>query len=201
MSDENPVLAAPRRRDKRALWLTALVALLLGVGELMYGRMIASDDVIKDGAEWLYDVSIYGLAALSLGQSKSIEKRAALALVAIFGIAGLQGVYEVWDAVVHPLTDVVDNLIITDIINIIGNFAEAVVLLPFRLSHDPLLEATWLSARNSVLTSMAGAAVTVICGILAVQWPQTVIVAFGTLLAFQAAFLIASDVRDGRSGD
>ena len=115
-------------------------------------------------------------------------------------LLGFRELYEVWDAVAHPTTDVVDNLIITDIINIIGNFAEAVMLLPFRISHDPLLEATWLSARNSVLTSMAGAAVTVICGIFAVQWPQTVIVAFGALLAFQAVFLIASDVKDGRSG-
>ena len=201
MSDENQVLGSPRRRNKIALWLTALVALLLGAGELLYGHMIASDVAIKDGAEWFYDVSIYVLAALSLGQSKSIEKAAAFALAAIFGIGGLRELYEVWDAVAHPTTVVVDNLMITDIINVIGNFAEAVVLLPFRLSHDPLLEATWLSARNSVLTSMAGAAITVICGIFAVQWPQTVIVAFGTLLAFQAAFLIASDVRDGRSGD
>jgi Co/Zn/Cd efflux system component len=196
MSDENQPAPALWRRDRRLLWFTALVALLSCVGELMYGHKIASDDVIKDGAEWLYDVGIYGLAALSLGQPKSIQQRAASVLVAIFVIGGLQGAYEVWDGLAHPTTDDAGNLMVTDIINILGSFAEAAVLLPFRISHDPLLEATWLSARNSVLTSVAGAGVTVICAIFMVQWPQTVIVVFGTLLSFQAAFVVGSDLKD-----
>ncbi len=111
--------------------------------------------LLKDGAEWTDDVAYFGLAALSFGRGETTERRAAFALAAILGIGGCQGLYEIWSAITAPTTDEIDNLTISAVVTILGSFAEAAVLFRFRRCHDPIVEATWLSARNSALTERA----------------------------------------------
>jgi Co/Zn/Cd efflux system component len=187
-----------RRRYIGSLWLITLVALTLCAGEVICGYLASSDVLLADGAAWIYDVGIYGLAALSFGRAKSVEQRAAFALAAILGIGGFHGAYEIWNAIADPTHDKADNLTITAIIDIVGSFAEAALLFRFRVSHDPVVEATWLSARNSVLTSTVGAAVTLIFQTISVQWPQIVVDAFGVFLVFQAAVVVIRDAKAGR---
>ena len=144
----------------KSLWLITLGVLLLCIGEIIYAHAAASPYLLKDGAEWAYDVAYFGLAAISFGRGETTERRAAFALAAILGIGGCQGLYEIWSAITAPTTDEIDNLTISAVVTILGSFAEAAVLFRFRRSHDPIVEATWLSARNSALTSALGAGVT-----------------------------------------
>jgi Co/Zn/Cd efflux system component len=186
------------QRYTRSLWLIMLVALLLCIGEMTYGYLVSSREVLKSGAEWFYDVSFYGLAAISFGRSRLIEQRAAFALAAILATGGVQSVYEVWHGIVYPVNEKMDELTISAIIDVMGDFAEATLLFQFRGSHDPVVEATWLSARNSILTSALGGAVTLISKNFSAHWPQIVVDALGAFLAFQVAFVVVKEARDER---
>ncbi len=99
------------------------------------------------------------------------------------------------DAVSHPGLEGVEDLTSSAVIDIVGSIAEAGLLFRFRGSHDAVVEASWLSARNSIVTSVMGAAVTVLVVSPSIQWPQTMIDAIGTLLAFQATVVVARDAR------
>ncbi len=180
---------------KRSLWIITFVALVLCVGEVGYGYAASSKELLKAGIEWIYDVAIYGLSALSFGRSRSVEQRAAYVLALILGIGGVQGADEVWDAVSHPGLEGAEDLTSSAVIDVVGSIAEAGLLFRFRGSHDPVVEASWLSARNSIVTGVLGAAVTVLVVSPTIQWPQTLIDAFGALLAFQAAVVVLRDAR------
>ena len=183
------------RGFRKSLWLITLGVLALCLGEMIYGYAVSSPYLLKDGAEWAYDVAYFGLAAISFGRGETIERRVAFALAAILGIGGCQSLYEVWSGITAPATDEIDNLTISAIVTILGSFAEAAVLFRFRRSHDPIVEATWLSARNSALTSALGAGVTFVVRMLPNRWPQIAVDALGAHLAFQAAAVVVKDAR------
>jgi Co/Zn/Cd efflux system component len=193
MGDENP--SVPRAAGGRIpLWLAALAALLFCAGECVYGYWTGSGDVVKGGEQWLYDVLIYGLAAASLGRTRSIERRVAFFLLAIFVFGGFDGMRDVWAAVLDPAAESKEPLA-SDVFDITGCVAEAMALIPLRTSRNPVLEATWLSARNSVLASVASAVVAVVCQAFTMSWPRIAVIALESLLAFQAAFVVARDVK------
>ena len=102
----------------KSLWLITLGVLLLCIGEMIYAHAAASTYLLKDGAEWAYDVAYFGLAALSFGRGETTERRAAFALAAILGIGGCQGLYEIWSAITAPTTDEIDNLTISAVVTI-----------------------------------------------------------------------------------
>ena len=179
----------------KSLWFITFGALVLCIGEMIYGHAALSPYLLKDGAEWGYDVAYFGLAAFSFGRGETIERRVAFALAAILGIGGCQSFYEVWSAITAPATDEIDNLTISAVVTILGSFAEAAVLFRFRRSHDPIVEATWLSARNSALTGALGAGVTFVVRMLPNRWPQIAVDALSACLAFQAAAVVVKDAR------
>lgn len=197
MADEIArVLRALNKRNP--LWLAALAALVFCAAECFYGYATGSGEVVKDGAEWLYDVVIYGLAAASLGRPRSIERHATFLLLAIFIIGGFEGTHDAFAAILHPTGEGVEPLA-TNVIDVSGCVVEAIMLVPLRCSHNPVLEATWLSARNSVVASLAGVAVTIGCEVFTLRWPRIAVIALESLLAFQAAFVVARDVRARRN--
>ncbi len=193
MADETSAVSHARGK-KLPLWLAALAAMLFCAGECLYGYSSNSGDVLRGGFDWLYDVAIYGLAAVSLGRARSVERRAAIILLAIFVVGGFEGMHDVWAAFIHPgMND--DGGLASDVIDVSGCATEAVMVIPFRRSRDPVLGATWLSARNSVFASLAGAIVTVACESYALRWPRIAVLALESVLAFQAAFVVASDLQ------
>jgi hypothetical protein len=193
MADENPSI--PRGAGGHIpLWLAALAALLFCAGECVYGYWTGSGDVVKGGEQWLYDVLIYGLAAVSLGRTRSIERGVAFLLLTIFIFGGFDGMRDVWAAVHDPAAENNEPLA-SDVFDISGCVFEAMALIPLRASRNPVLEATWLSARNSVLASVASAVVAVVCHAFTMSWPRIAVIALESLLAFQAAFVVARDVK------
>ncbi len=197
MANENSAVS-PAGGKELPLWLAALAALLFCAGECLYGYSSGSGDVLRGGFDWLYDVFIYGLAAVSLGRARIVERRVAFILLAIFIVGGFEGAHDVWAAVLHPGMDD-DGGLVPDMIDVSGCATQAMMIIPFRRSRDPVLGATWLSARNSVLSSFAGALVTIACETYALRWPRIAIFALESLLAFQAAFVVASDLQSETS--
>ncbi len=89
---------------------------------------------------------IYGISALSFGQTKINEKRAAYA-----------------------------------------------ALLRFRGSHDPIVAASWLSARNSALIIALESAITLVLSSSGSQWPENLIGTLEAILTLQAAIVVARE--------
>jgi hypothetical protein len=77
------------RGFRKSLWLITLGVLALCLGEMIYGYAVSSPYLLKDGAEWAYDVAYFGLAAISFGRGETIERRVALAPVR--ALQGSQG--------------------------------------------------------------------------------------------------------------
>ncbi|HEY8161098.1 MAG: hypothetical protein ACR650_17195 [Methylocystis sp.] len=74
-----------------------------------------------------------------------------------------------------------------------GTMLEAALLFKFRKSGEPLIKGTWLSARNSALIGLAGAAVPLLFCAPAAAGQQIFFDCLDTALAFQAAFCVARE--------
>jgi hypothetical protein len=185
-------------RFRKTLWLVAFSALAVALGEMAYGRLVSSNDLLENGADWIYDVVIYGIAALSIGRAKSCEQIAAFGLAAILGVGGFHGAYDVWFEIVDRAHSLADNLETSSAFAIVGSIAEAALLFRFRMSSDPVMKATWFSARNSVLFSAFGAIVPLIFSRFSTHWPQIAVDSLGAFLAFQASFAVMRETLGAR---
>jgi hypothetical protein len=165
---------------------------------MAYGRLMSSADLLESGVDWIYDVGIYGIAALSIGRAKSFEQGAALALAAILGVAGFHGVAARWAEFADQAQGVASTLEASSATAILGSLAEAAVLFRFRACDDPVMKATWFTARNSlVFSGVDGLAPLAFSGV-STLWPQVAIDGFGVFLAFQASFAIAREALGAR---
>jgi Co/Zn/Cd efflux system component len=185
-------------RYRKALWLVAFSALALALSEMAYGRLVSSADLLESGVDWIYDVGIYGIAALSIGRAKSFEQRAAFALAAILGVAGFHGAYALWGEYAGHAHDIAGHLEASSAIAILGSLAEAAFLFRFRGCDDPVMKATWFTARNSVVFSGVGGLAPLAFSGVSTLWPQLAIDGFGVFLAFQASFAIAREALGAR---
>ena len=134
----------------------AIAALVLAicVGETLYGLMLDSRFLLRDGLEWGYDVVIYGTAALAFGRGLRAERYAGFALA--------------WVLVA--------------------------MLWRFRDSRHPVIEATWLSARNDAVTSTLYALAMMAARLEPVSWPQMAVDSISAILCLQAGGQILRDL-------
>jgi hypothetical protein len=68
-------------------------------------------------------------------------------------------------------------------------------LLPFRTSRNPLIETTWLSARNDAIFASIYATVQFAVRMAPVRAPELALDALSVLLTLQAIYVIIRDVR------
>jgi Co/Zn/Cd efflux system component len=113
---------------RRMLWLVTLLALQLNLGEMALGYTAASRELIADGAEWIYDVAIYGLAAFSLGQAKRVQRFSAVALSVILGIGGVHGAYYVWSLFAESAQRPLGDPAFASVVGVAGSLAEGACL-------------------------------------------------------------------------
>ena len=183
------------RAYTRTIWAIVVGIFLLGAAETAFALHLGNRLLLKDALEWSYDVAIYAAAAISFGRGDRIERLSALGIAAVLAIAGLQGSYEVARAVfippvIEPLTVGVSAALI-----IVEGLAVAAALWRFRASPNPLIEASWLSARNDAISAALFALIIAAARLAPMRWPQMAVDAFTAFLAFQAAWTIARDAR------
>ena len=185
---------AEARAYTRTIWIIVAGITALLVGEAALALHLGNRLLLKDGLEWGYDAAIYSVAAVAFGRGERAERFSALAIACVLAVAGVQGSYEVVRAVFIPPVIEIFTVSFSAIAIIVEGLAVAALLWRFRASPNPLIEASWLSARNDAISAALYAIVTAAARLAPARWPQMAVDAFAAFLAFQAAWQIVRDV-------
>lgn len=181
------------KRFLKALRLISLLALAMSLLSVAFDWLSASGKYFEDSASWIYDSAIYGLVAFSFGRGAYFERGAAFMLSLVLTAAGCQGSYDVWSEIARRGHEVSVDTPVSAMVFATGAILEAALLFKFRKSGESLMTATWLSARNSAAVALAGAAISLVFHAPTASGPQIFLDSLDTILAFQAAFLVAKE--------
>ncbi len=186
-------------REERTYLLTiraiAIGILLFAGGEVAYAVAIGSGFLVKDGMDWIYDVLLYGMAAIIFGRGAIAERRAALAGAAIMFISIGETIYDMAMKVIVP-RQIEPLLLGFSALSTVGIVLLVVAaLLRFRGSRNPLIETTWLSARNDAIFASIYALFQLAARSAPMRGPELVLDALTILLTLQAIYVILRDVR------
>jgi Co/Zn/Cd efflux system component len=143
---------------------------------------------------------IYAISALSYGRTQEAESRAGALIATVLATGGCQGLYEIVTELMVQEPDDPAGLGASSALSVLGALFVAGLLFRFRRSHDPVVEGSWLSARNDIITSGLNASVTFSTTLITAKWPRTAIDVLGVALAFQAASVVARDAWGLRTG-
>jgi Co/Zn/Cd efflux system component len=182
------------------IWGIALGILAFAIGVVAWALAIGNAQLFKDGVDWVYDVALYGIAAIVFGRTARAERMAALAIGAVMAIAGLHTLYDLWDKIVSPRPIEIWTLgfsagsAIAIALIIVG------VLWRFRHETNPVIKATWLSSRNDAVSTAGFALVGLLARAAPVRWPEYVFDLVIAAICFQASWAIWRSVRASASG-
>lgn len=173
----------------------AIGILLFAAGEVAYAVAIGSGFLVKDGLDWIYDVLLYGMAAIIFGHGARAERIAALVGAAIMFVSIGETIYDMVIKIVAP-RQVEPLLLGFSAVSTIAIVLLVVAsLLPFRTSRNPLIEATWLSARNDAVFATLYALFQFAARMAPMRGPELVLDAVTIALTLQAIYVIIRDVR------
>lgn len=193
---------AEGRAYLRTIWGIALGILLFAGSVVVFASWIGSRQLLKDGLDWGYDVVLYGLAAAVYGRGERAERICALAIGTVMAVAGLHTLYDLWDKIVDPRPIEPMTLSFSAITAAASGFLVVAVLLRFRHSDNPLIQATWLSSRNSMLSTAVYSFVSLFARLATSRYIEWGLDVFAACLCFQATYVILRDVRrDARAHD
>jgi hypothetical protein len=185
------------QRFLNALWLISAVALLFCFLSITVGWLTSSGSYLEDGGVWLYDTVIYGLVAASFGRGVLIERAAAVLLAVVLAIAGCQGSYQIWSEIVLSRPDAMRGSWIAALSFAGGASFEAALLFRYRNSGEPLMKGAWLSARNSAVIGVIGAALPLMYHASTADRAQICVDCLDTFLALQASFFVIRETLHG----
>jgi divalent metal cation (Fe/Co/Zn/Cd) transporter len=186
-------------REERA-YLVAIRAIAIGIflfatGEVAYALTIGSVFLVKDGLDWVYDVLLYGMAATIFGRGAKAERLAALVGAGIMFVSIGETAYDVVSKIVAPRQIEPLQLGFSALSTVVVVLLVLAALLRFRKSRNPLIETTWLSARNDAIFASIYAAVQFAVRMAPVRAPELALDALSVLLTLQAIYVIVRDVR------
>jgi Co/Zn/Cd efflux system component len=191
----NVVIPATARSYTLTIWAIALGIFVQAAATVAWALSIRNDQLFKDGVDWVYDVILYGIAALVFGRDARAEKLAALGIGAVMAVAGLHTLYDLWDKIVRPRPIEFWTLGFAAVSMVLIGFCVVAALFRFRRESNPVIKATWLSARNDAVATFGFAIVGLVARILPVRWPEYVFDVVVACLCFQATWAIWRSVR------
>jgi len=180
------------------IWGIALGILIFTVGVVAWALAIGSAQLFKDGADWVYDVALYGIAAIVFGRDARAERLAALAIGAVMAVAGLHTLYDLWDKIVSPRPIEIWTL------GFSAGSATAIALIivavlwRFRAEDNPVIKATWLSSRNDAVSTAGFALVGLAARAAPMRWPEYLFDVVIAAICFQASWAIWRSVRQAQ---
>jgi Co/Zn/Cd efflux system component len=195
MAESGLTEARVARAYTRTIWGIALGILMFAAGVVAWALAAGNAQLFKDGVDWVYDVALYGIAALVFGRDGRAEKFAALAIGAVMAVAGFHTLYDLWDKIARPrpidlwALEFSAASAITVAVVIVG------LLWRFRRQDNPVIKATWLSSRNDVISTTGFALMGLFARLAPVRWPEYLFDLFVAGLCFQATWAIWRSVR------
>lgn len=175
------------------MWAIALGVLVFAAGQVIYAQAHELYQLRRDGLDWGYDVVFYLMGAVLYGRGERAERAGALALGAVLLIAGLDTLNDLRLKILDPRPIEPMVLGFSAITAAASGFIVVGLLSPFRGVDNPLIEANWLSARNSMISSAAYAGMTFFARLATSRVVEYGLDVFGALLSFQAAYVIFRD--------
>jgi divalent metal cation (Fe/Co/Zn/Cd) transporter len=173
----------------------AIGILLFAAGEVAYAIAIGSPFLVKDGLDWIYDVLLYGMAAIVFGHGARVERIAALIGAGIMFVSIGETGYDMMSKIVAPRQVEPLQLGFSALSTVVIVLLVVAALLRFRASRNPLIETTWLSARNDAIFASIYAAVQFAVRMAPVRAPELALDALSVLLTLQAIYVIIREVR------
>jgi hypothetical protein len=177
----------------RRLWALAAGILVFAAAQVLYAQLNALPQLRRDGLDWGYDVVFYAMAALLYGRGDRAERAGAIVLGLVMLVAGLDTLNDLALKIREPRPIEPLALGFSAATAAASGFIFVGLLLPFRGSENPLIEATWISARNGMISSAAYAGVTLVARLATSRAVEYGLDVFAAALSFQAAYVILRD--------
>lgn len=178
------------RAYRLTIWGIALGILVFAGNVVLWALAIGNTQLLKDGIDWIYDVALYGIAALVFGRDARAERLAALGIGAVMAVAGLHTLYDLYDKIAQPRPIEAFVLGFSAASAILIAYLIIGVLFRFRAEPNPVIKATWLSSRNDAISTTGLALVGLATRLAPVRWPEYLFDLFIAGLCFQAAYAI-----------
>ena len=188
------------RAFTRVIWSIALGLLVFASAQTGVALAIGNAHLFKDGVDWIYDVLLYGLAALVFGRGARAERASALFIAAVMAAAGVHTLWDLADKIARPrpIEPLVFGFSAVSAVDIA--VAIVVALWRFRASANPLIEATWLSSRNDVLKTVFYVGLGFAARVAPQRWPEYALDVIMAGVLFQASYrIVARALRDARA--
>ena len=182
------------RNYHRTIMAIAALVLAICVGETLYGLMLDSRFLLRDGLEWGYDVIIYVTAAAAFGRGLRAERYAGFALAFVLLGAGFVTIWQIWRTFVDPPEVEAFGITVAGVLIIAESWTLVALLWRFRRSNHPVIEATWFSARNDAVTGTLYALLMIAARMEPVTWPQMAVDSISAILCLQAGGRILRDL-------
>jgi Co/Zn/Cd efflux system component len=186
------------RAYRRIIWAIALGILVFAALQCAWALSVGNRQLFKDGVDWVYDVILYGIAAVVFGRGQRWEDLSALAIAAVLAVAGLHTLYDLADKIANPRPIDVTALGFSAVSAVVIALVVAGLLFRFRRSDNALIQATWLSSRNDMIRTTAFAAVAFATRSAPLRWPEYALDVFLAALNFHAAWAIWRVTRKER---
>ncbi|CAH1678423.1 Cation efflux family protein [Hyphomicrobiales bacterium] len=177
------------------IWGIALGILAQAAATVVWALAIGNAQLFKDGIDWVYDVALYGIAALVFGRDARAERLAAVAIGAVMAVAGLHTLYDLWDKIVRPRPIEIWTLGFAAASAIVIALLVIAALWRFRGEDNPVIKATWLSSRNDAVSTTGFALLGLAARVAPVRWPEYVFDLVVAGLCFQATWAIWRSLR------
>lgn len=178
------------RAYRLTIWSIALGILIFAGNVVLWALAIGNNQLFKDGVDWVYDVALYGIAALVFGRDERAERVAALGIGAVMAVAGLHTLYDLFDKIVRPRPIEAFVLGFSAASAILIAYLIILVLFRFRHEPNPVIKATWLSSRNDAISTTGFALVGLLARLLPVRWPEYLFDLVVAAICFQATWAI-----------
>lgn len=185
-----PVAPGVGRAYRLTIWGIALGILIFAGGVVLWALAIGNTQLFKDGVDWVYDVALYGIAALVFGRDERAERGAALGIGAVMAVAGLHTLYDLGDKILQPRPIEVFALGFSAASAISIAYIIIGVLWRFRHEPNPVIKATWLSSRNDAISTTGFALLGLAARLLPMRWPEYLFDLIVAFLCFQATWAI-----------
>ena len=195
MSEHLPVEAKTARAYTLTIWGIALGILVFATGVVAWALAVGNAQLFKDGVDWVYDVALYGIAAVVFGRDARAERLAAMAIGSVMAVAGLHTLYDLAAKIITPRPIEVWALGFSAASAVIIAVLIVGVLWRFRGEDNPVIKATWLSSRNDVISTTGFALLGLAARVAPVRWPEYVFDVFVAGLCFQASWAIWRSLR------
>ncbi len=193
-----PVDSGTARAYRLTIWAIALGILLFACLVVLWAIAVGNNQLFKDGVDWVYDVALYGIAALVFGRDGRAERLAALGIGVVMAVAGLHTLYDLWDKILRPRPIELFTLGFSAGSAILIAYLIVLALWRFRREPNPVIKATWLSSRNDTISTTGFALVGLAARLAPVRWPEYLFDVVVAIICFQASWAIWRATRQSQ---